>query len=502
MTELPYNPASLTVMVVDDHDPIRKAIRRVLLAQGFESVIECFDGADAIKILEKKAVDLVISDIYMRKVSGFDLLRSIRERSIATDIPVILVTGETGKEDIVKSADLGADNYLLKPFQAGDLEKKIQTVLTRYFAPNPAVRMLRSGERLLLEGKLLEALKTLDGAIQLDPKSIRAKHSKAVALWRMGQQTDALTLLDQLIAENPAYYRSFSTRADILNEQGQQSEAIDAMKKELALNPKQIARQMTLAKMLLKALDYEGAIHHYRVALQENPKQKIALLGMGHAYARSENLEKALYYFKRVRRYHPTATAALEAIVKYCTAVGQPKRAEHMLKDEKNSNPKRMDTYLILADLLMQQERWEEALSVVDEVLKLSPEFVEALLVRGRVCMKLRNFTEAVVSFNSAWVLSPSMDTAVLLAEALTCEGDHERCMTLLESAMLRDPNHTDAALLLANAYRSCQEFTKALVMFRKAAFIGADPKVCNAEAKSLWQDILARRRSPRKIAS
>ncbi len=489
-------------MVVDDHDPIRKAIRRVLLAQGFESVIECFDGADAIKILKKKAVDLVISDIYMRKINGFDLLRSIRERSIATDIPVILVTGETGKEDIVKSADLGADNYLLKPFQAGDLEKKIQTVLTRYFAPNPAIRMIRSGERLLLESKIPESLKTLDEAVRLDPKSIRARHAKAVALWRSGDLPAALSLLDQLIAENPAYYRSFSTRADILNEQGRQTEAIDAMKKELALNPKQIARQMTLAKMLLKSLDYDGAIHHYRVALQENPKQRIALLGMGHAYARSENLEKALYYFKRVRRYHPDATAALEAIVKYCTSVGQSKRAEHMLKDEKNSNPKRTDTYLILADLLVQQERHEEALAVVDEVLKLAPELVDGLLLRGRICMKLHNFEESVGSFNAAWVLSPSMDTAVLLAEALTCAGDHERCMTLLESAMLRDPNHTEAALLLANAYRSCNELTKSFVMFRKAAFIGADPKVCNAEAKSLWQDILARRRSPRKIAS
>ena len=83
---------------------------------------------------------------------------------------------------------------------------------------------------------------------------------------------------------------------------------------------------------------------------------------MGKTYATMGNLDKAIYYFKRVRRYYPTNTKSLEAMVKACLDAGDPKRAEFVLRDERNSNKTRLDTYLVLAKLyLATNEKRESA---------------------------------------------------------------------------------------------------------------------------------------------
>ncbi len=70
---LPYDPASMTVVIIDDQDPIRKAIRRVLSGMGFKNILEFFDGAEALKNFakEQSPIDLIVTDLYMRKVSAF-----------------------------------------------------------------------------------------------------------------------------------------------------------------------------------------------------------------------------------------------------------------------------------------------------------------------------------------------------------------------------------------------------------------------------------------------
>lgn len=93
MSELPYKPQTLSIMVVDDHDPIRKAIKRVLQKMNFGNIVECFDGANANEVLVDQPMDLIICDLYMRRMDGFELLTNIRNRDIAADVPVLIVTG-------------------------------------------------------------------------------------------------------------------------------------------------------------------------------------------------------------------------------------------------------------------------------------------------------------------------------------------------------------------------------------------------------------------------
>jgi two-component system chemotaxis response regulator CheY len=180
VSEKNFNPASLSVLLVDDHDPIRKSLRRVIESMGFQNIFECTGGIDAIKLLGKNPIDLIISDLFMRQGSGFELLEFVRNREICADIPVLIVTGEASKEEIVKVADLGAEDYLLKPFQTNDFEKKVTRILNKYFSPSPLLQIQRRAERHFLEGHYKDALRDYDQAVTLDSQSPRTSHGKAL----------------------------------------------------------------------------------------------------------------------------------------------------------------------------------------------------------------------------------------------------------------------------------------------------------------------------------
>lgn len=493
--ELLFNPAKLTVMVVDDHDPIRKSIKRVLVGMGFGEVIECFDGEEAIKVLAKKPVDILVCDLYMRNVSGFEVLEHIRSRDIGCDVPVVIVTGEASKEEIVKVVDMGAEDYVLKPFQASDLEKKVVRTLNKFYSPTPLLRMLRKAERHYLAQEFNDALDAFNAAIGLEPNGARAAHGKALTLNCVGRESEALHLLQETIQKNHSYYKSYGAMADIFVKQNKNVDAIEAMRRELEINPKQASRQIQLAKLLLKEGDAMGAVEHYRIALQEDPKRLGALMGMGHAYAMADNLEKAFYYFKRVRRYHPTQTKALEAALRSALAANDPKRAEVFLRDEKASFPDRYDTYGLLAQLYLRLERDDDALQVMNDLLTRDPENTIGLRMKAMLYMRKSDFTNAVNILQMAAKVAPSAEIFASLGECHIAMAKMPEAIDSLHKALSMNAEHPQAVFLLAEAHRKSQQWIKAHYLYKKAMLLGAPKDRCQAESRECTQQLQLRRR-------
>ena len=488
------HPEGLTVLLVDDHDSIRKAVARVLNRLKIGTVIDVSDGNDALRVLEQKSVDLVILDLYMRNVGGFEVLTQIRNQQMGFDTPVVIVTGEASKEDIVKAADLGANDYLLKPFVPEDLEKKVVQVLSKTLNPPPLLDKLRQGEKKFFVGDFKAAKDRFEEALAIDPESIRAMHGKGIALQRLGQTDAATGLLQHALSLNPSYHKSYAVLADMYHQQGEQEPAIAAMRSELQINSKQPLRHIKLAKMLIKAGDLEGAIENLREALKVNPKLKAGLMGMGHTYAKLDNIEKSLYYFKRVRRYHGDATNALEAAVRYALDAGEPRKAELLLRDEKHNHPGRLDTYFILAKFYFYTEEKEKGFKFLDELLQRQPENVRALQVKGSMHLKYEEYQEAKESFSKALNHSDAPRLFVGLAEAemgLKKIGDG---IKTLQEALNIDPNNKDAGRLLAEAQLQSKQFLKAYFLFRKATKLGVDPVYCKGRVHECLKHINVRR--------
>jgi len=115
------------ILVVDDELSIIKFLRANLQARDYE-VLAAMDGAEALQTIEMELPDLVILDIMMPKMDGFEVCRRLREWS---QIPIIMLSARCDENDKVKCLDLGADDYITKPFGAGELIARVRAVIRR-----------------------------------------------------------------------------------------------------------------------------------------------------------------------------------------------------------------------------------------------------------------------------------------------------------------------------------------------------------------------------------
>lgn len=147
------------VLVVDDDDAIRTVVRWQLDYAGFR-VAEAGDGQTALRRIRDDNPALIVLDLTLPGLGGLDVLRAVRAgRTGRTDTPVIVLSGRSGETDRIVGLDLGADDYLVKPFSPGELAARIRSVLRRSIpesAEEPAeigrLRVEPSSRRVLVEG--------------------------------------------------------------------------------------------------------------------------------------------------------------------------------------------------------------------------------------------------------------------------------------------------------------------------------------------------------------
>ena len=128
------NPSDLKFLVVDDFSTMRRIVRGLLKEMGCNNVEEAEDGAVALHMLKTGRYDFVVSDINMPNMNGFDLLKALKAEASLKHIPVLMVTAEARKEDIVMAAQSGAAGYIVKPFTKATLEEKVQKILQKLAA--------------------------------------------------------------------------------------------------------------------------------------------------------------------------------------------------------------------------------------------------------------------------------------------------------------------------------------------------------------------------------
>ena len=118
-------------LVVDDFSTMRRIVRNLLKEIGFAEADEAEDGVVALQKLRNNRFDFVVSDINMPNMNGFQLLEQIKADERLRHLPVLMVTAEARKEDIVAAAQGGAAGYIVKPFTKATLEEKVANILRK-----------------------------------------------------------------------------------------------------------------------------------------------------------------------------------------------------------------------------------------------------------------------------------------------------------------------------------------------------------------------------------
>jgi two-component system, chemotaxis family, chemotaxis protein CheY len=118
----------LRFLVVDDFSTMRRIVRNLLKELGFIHVQEAEDGVQALVKLRADTFDFVVSDWNMPNMTGIELLRAIRADAKLKHLPVLMVTAEAKRENIIEAAQAGASGYVVKPFTAATLDEKLKKV--------------------------------------------------------------------------------------------------------------------------------------------------------------------------------------------------------------------------------------------------------------------------------------------------------------------------------------------------------------------------------------
>lgn len=124
-------PQDLKYLIVDDFSTMRRIVRGLLKEMGCSDADEAEDGTVALAMLRAQKFDFVVSDINMPNMNGFELLKAIKADESLKSLPVLMVTAEARKEDIVLAAQSGAAGYIVKPFTKATLEEKVLKILQK-----------------------------------------------------------------------------------------------------------------------------------------------------------------------------------------------------------------------------------------------------------------------------------------------------------------------------------------------------------------------------------
>lgn len=122
---------NMKFLVVDDFSTMRRIVRNLLKELGYSNVEEAEDGADGLAKLRSAKFDFVVSDWNMPNMDGLTMLQNIRADAALSKIPVLMVTAEAKKENIIAAAQAGASGYVVKPFTAATLDEKLSKIFEK-----------------------------------------------------------------------------------------------------------------------------------------------------------------------------------------------------------------------------------------------------------------------------------------------------------------------------------------------------------------------------------
>ncbi|PKM44188.1 MAG: chemotaxis protein CheY [Gammaproteobacteria bacterium HGW-Gammaproteobacteria-1] len=122
---------NIKILIVDDFSTMRRIIKNLLRDLGFTNTAEADDGVTALPMLQSGNFELLVTDWNMPGMQGIDLLRAVRADPKLASLPVLMVTAEQKKEQIIEAAKAGVNGYIVKPFTAATLKEKLEKIFER-----------------------------------------------------------------------------------------------------------------------------------------------------------------------------------------------------------------------------------------------------------------------------------------------------------------------------------------------------------------------------------
>lgn len=370
------------LLVVEDMTSMRRTIRAMLKQIGLSNVVEADDGDTALRVVRTQANCLfILLDWNMPRVPGLDVVREIRSTAANQDIPLLMVTAEMGRAEIMQAAEAGVNGYIVKPFVSKTLEDKIKSVLMARATPPEHVKLLKAGEDLVLRGDYEQALVMFEKAKGIR-ESARVHVNIGETYELAGEEGKAQESYRAAIELNPLFIKGHLRSAQLYEKQGNLDAALAAFKKVVDISPNNPQRHFSIGNIYLKKGDLVKSQEAYAVAV----KQEAAM-----ASEIAEELLKA----------------------------GKDDLAEHFFRTSLVKMAANINVYNRLGIALRRQGKWQEAIQEYQTALKIDPRDAGLYFNMGKACLEGGRREQAFQAFQKALDLDPRLTEAKEELDAL-----------------------------------------------------------------------------------
>lgn len=365
---------NMTVLIVDDMINMCKSIHNMIRVLGYgKNVHYAENGKDALNILRKEPIDLILMDFNMPEMTGGEALGHIREDRDLRYIPVIMVTAEAFREHVAEAAESDADAYIIKPLTIKLLDDKISFVIKKANDPAPMVAHLRRAENFEDTGDLDSAIKEAELAHEAKPESSRPIREMGYYYYKKNDLEEAEKWFLKAAEMNYLDVFAFHYLGELYLKQDNIEKAQDYFEKAMDISPRHLDRGIRFGKVLIqrkmvdKAIDvfnkalglsgstlemreeiadfcienkmYKYAVELLEFILDQQPSRKDLLLKLGENLEALGDIHKALMYLVRAEDHDKQNMDIKIHLAKSYLAIEKPILAERALKKVLKSDP-------------------------------------------------------------------------------------------------------------------------------------------------------------------
>lgn len=370
------------ILVVEDMTSMRRTIRAMLKQIGLSNVVEADDGDTALRVIRtQENCEFILLDWNMPRVPGIDVVREIRSTAASQDVPLLMVTAEMGRDEVMQAGEAGVNGYIVKPFVSKTLEDKIKSVLMARAAPPEHVKLLKAGESLVLQGDYEKALIFFEKAREIRD-SARVNVNIGETYEKKGDEAKARESYNAAIELNPLFIKAHLKSAALYEKQGNFDAALAAFKKTVEISPNNPGRHFAIGNLFLKKGDVVKAQEAYTIAV----KQESAL-----------------------------ASEIAEELLKS----GKDDLAEHFFRPSISKLAGNINTYNRLGIALRRQGKWQEAIREYETAIKIDPRDAAIYFNMGKACLEGGQRERAYEAFSKALTIDPGFTEAKSELEGL-----------------------------------------------------------------------------------
>jgi tetratricopeptide (TPR) repeat protein len=369
-----------SVLIVDDQGEMRSMLKKMLRHMDFfEIYVEARDGEDAWEKLLIRSFDLIICDLDMPRLDGIGLLKRCQADPELHSVPFLIVSGDRRPDAVATVVELGAYNYVVKPFSFNTIKARVQEIFDRLNSPEEI--QFRNAVQLKEQGEFAEAMQ-VSAAMEKSGLPLKAKwiNLKGEVFLGLNQVEQALQCFERTMKNSELFLAAYKNYASVQQELGHRGEAIRALSKADEISPRDTARKLVLGKLLLEEGRKDEGGMVLEQAVRQTPVQdrKAMQVKVAEAYLAAECFAEAEKLFSGVLESDPGELQLYNRLGIALRRQGKYAEAERCYNQALMVHPDNPAVIYNLGVLYVQMKQLPKAIQFFERALKINPNFKDA----------------------------------------------------------------------------------------------------------------------------